>query len=124
MIRRPPRSTLFPYTTLFRSVCRHRGIVKSSEQPAGSAPGVAIMSHTGAKHVPHSPDGYHLLRRRQCTRLACPPASTALCPMRVLVVEDDPALRLGICRRLQAEGWQVDAVTDGEYALTATATQD
>src|SRR2546427_1744045 len=25
MIRRPPRSTLFPYTTLFRSVCRHRG---------------------------------------------------------------------------------------------------
>src|SRR2546427_4861582 len=24
MIRRPPRSTLFPYTTLFRSRCRHR----------------------------------------------------------------------------------------------------
>src|SRR5258708_10228974 len=23
MIRRPPRSTLFPYTTLFRSVCVH-----------------------------------------------------------------------------------------------------
>src|SRR3712207_8947806 len=23
MIRRPPRSTLFPYTTLFRSVCDH-----------------------------------------------------------------------------------------------------
>src|SRR2546426_6536978 len=26
MIRRPPRSTLFPYTTLFRSLCRRRGI--------------------------------------------------------------------------------------------------
>src|SRR5256885_3670077 len=25
MIRRPPRSTLFPYTTLFRSVQRHGG---------------------------------------------------------------------------------------------------
>src|SRR2546426_7442800 len=25
MIRRPPRSTLFPYTTLFRSQCRGRG---------------------------------------------------------------------------------------------------
>src|SRR5258708_14864270 len=25
MIRRPPRSTLFPYTTLFRSMSRHRG---------------------------------------------------------------------------------------------------
>src|SRR5260370_23439829 len=24
MIRRPPRSTLFPYTTLFRSTCRAR----------------------------------------------------------------------------------------------------
>src|SRR2546430_10311260 len=24
MIRRPPRSTLFPYTTLFRSSCRER----------------------------------------------------------------------------------------------------
>src|SRR5438876_2473764 len=24
MIRRPPRATLFPYTTLFRSICRHR----------------------------------------------------------------------------------------------------
>src|SRR5438874_7968122 len=27
MIRRPPRSTLFPYTTLFRSVLVFRGIV-------------------------------------------------------------------------------------------------
>src|SRR2546430_3283660 len=26
MIRRPPRSTLFPYTTLFRSVCREMAI--------------------------------------------------------------------------------------------------
>src|SRR3712207_7881867 len=35
MIRRPPRSTLFPYTTLFRSehlFCRHCG-VKSFYQP-------------------------------------------------------------------------------------------
>src|SRR2546426_12818993 len=27
MIRRPPRSTLFPYTTLFRSVLEHEEIV-------------------------------------------------------------------------------------------------
>src|SRR5258708_29931243 len=26
MIRRPPRSTLFPYTTLFRSVCSRRAL--------------------------------------------------------------------------------------------------
>jgi two-component system OmpR family response regulator len=42
--------------------------------------------------------------------------------MRILVVEDDPALRLGLKRTLLAEGWQVDAVEDGELALSATAT--
>src|SRR5207245_10371928 len=30
MIRRPPRSTLFPYTTLFRSSCRHSSCCHSS----------------------------------------------------------------------------------------------
>src|SRR2546421_7747098 len=30
MIRRPPRSTLFPYTTLFRSAGRNRGRVSAS----------------------------------------------------------------------------------------------
>src|SRR2546427_5011491 len=29
MIRRPPRSTLFPYTTLFRSACHAHGKVPS-----------------------------------------------------------------------------------------------
>src|SRR3712207_9336608 len=33
MIRRPPRSTLFPYTTLFRSVAGHRG--GQALEPAG-----------------------------------------------------------------------------------------
>src|SRR2546429_6473707 len=40
MIRRPPRSTLFPYTTLFRSLppspCSH-----SRAPPCGHKPGVA-----------------------------------------------------------------------------------
>src|ERR1051325_11920343 len=31
MIRRPPRSTLFPYTTLFRSGCAH-GVSKSAQR--------------------------------------------------------------------------------------------
>src|SRR2546430_12271766 len=30
MIRRPPRSTLFPYTTLFRSLCPFAGPMKSN----------------------------------------------------------------------------------------------
>src|SRR2546427_10817204 len=31
MIRRPPRSTLFPYTTLFRSQAAHRGALLGRE---------------------------------------------------------------------------------------------
>src|SRR2546430_7559295 len=33
MIRRPPRSTLFPYTTLFRSTCRPRSSWYASRSP-------------------------------------------------------------------------------------------
>src|SRR5947209_12572180 len=32
MIRRPPRSTLFPYTTLFRSLSGGRGSVRRQDQ--------------------------------------------------------------------------------------------
>src|SRR5260221_6145422 len=42
MIRRPPRSTLFPYTTLFRSDLRARGGQLRSPVPGGRAgPGTA-----------------------------------------------------------------------------------
>src|SRR3712207_1163041 len=36
MIRRPPRSTLFPYTTLFRSENNAAGILEISGLPEGS----------------------------------------------------------------------------------------
>src|SRR2546423_11670141 len=36
MIRRPPRSTLFPYTTLFRSVCLLRGLFTGNGRGAGT----------------------------------------------------------------------------------------
>src|SRR2546426_4869040 len=43
MIRRPPRSTLFPYTTLFRSSI----IVAYVEEPGGrSADGAAMLDRT------------------------------------------------------------------------------
>src|SRR2546430_11154680 len=40
MIRRPPRSTLFPYTTLFRSRCAHperSGAAAPRRSPRGAA---------------------------------------------------------------------------------------
>src|SRR2546430_14885584 len=49
MIRRPPRSTLFPYTTLFRSLAaRHRGNDVIAERHAGGAPGTYTVT---APHV-------------------------------------------------------------------------
>src|SRR3712207_7010007 len=37
MIRRPPRSTLFPYTTLFRSAKGHRPQAQLTDSQAGPA---------------------------------------------------------------------------------------
>src|SRR3712207_8636435 len=37
MIRRPPRSTLFPYTTLFRSRVPQRGHESARSQPSSDA---------------------------------------------------------------------------------------
>src|SRR5256885_5730822 len=46
MIRRPPRSTLFPYTTLFRSD-RHRSGYTNSR--SGSPPASGTVFHTFGK---------------------------------------------------------------------------
>src|SRR3712207_6914298 len=42
MIRRPPRSTLFPYTTLFRSPCK--AVLTGSAAPQCSAPQVSPLA--------------------------------------------------------------------------------
>src|SRR5437870_7493740 len=42
MIPRPPRSTLFPYTTLFRSMHRHRS--SAEKAPAASEPRSNLMA--------------------------------------------------------------------------------
>src|SRR3712207_8259430 len=68
MIRRPPRSTLFPYTTLFRS------IPASTEVATNRAPGDdAVVFQTDDEHVtnPLRPEAYALSRGgdRKSTRL-------------------------------------------------------
>src|SRR5258708_39427734 len=65
MIRRPPRSTLFPYTTLFRSLHRADGAVKLSLRRA--APIASGLVHaTGRCHFPANTEfatGRHALIR-------------------------------------------------------------
>src|ERR1035441_7711312 len=82
MIRRPPRSTLFPYTTLFRSACsRSRtGITATSGRPtsrwSGPTAGIAIRA------IPASSSGTRA-GSRCCgcpvtiTLRACGPGSTS-----------------------------------------------
>src|SRR2546422_6626074 len=66
MIRRPPRSTLFPYTTLFRSLCR----VGEAQRPPAQSPGlrggdaVAEENRRSARRRDRRPDG-----DRKSTRL-------------------------------------------------------
>src|SRR2546430_11555010 len=47
MIRRPPRSTLFPYTTLFRSVWRMRAIFAAPDESTKSCTG----GHPGRRPI-------------------------------------------------------------------------
>src|SRR2546427_7774327 len=65
MIRRPPRSTLFPYTTLFRSEIKEKLIKKENYQEGvgGSLVGVRILNPP-EKFAP--PKG---IRDRKSTRL-------------------------------------------------------
>src|SRR3712207_8725996 len=54
MIRRPPRSTLFPYTTLFRSVV----VADLLAQLLDPAPHVHALGHAGIiRAVPRRPKG-------------------------------------------------------------------
>src|SRR5687767_15246365 len=45
MIQRPPRSTLFPYTTLFRSACRYR---RRASRPSSRRPLELRLARRGA----------------------------------------------------------------------------
>src|SRR2546430_6066156 len=53
MIRRPPRSTLFPYTTLFRSGGRGAGRIQHAELVGGSGGGRRLHTapHRGARRA-------------------------------------------------------------------------
>src|SRR5438034_1793066 len=71
MTRRPPRSTLFPYTTLFRSHHPPHGILR-----AGTRSGVTgvqldrhVPLHIGHHRVVHGGREAAVLRDRKSTRL-------------------------------------------------------
>src|SRR2546430_4879496 len=68
MIRRPPRSTLFPYTTLFRS-----GRVHLAKRVAAGLDDVDRAERLVHPHAEHAADGQllvdHVVEDRKSTRL-------------------------------------------------------
>src|SRR3712207_8932238 len=52
MIRRPPRSTLFPYTTLFRSVRHSASLADLLEQPGRGRPTEDAVEQRGGEAPP------------------------------------------------------------------------
>src|SRR2546430_12480136 len=66
MIRRPPRSTLFPYTTLFRSsfTCLDRDAPLLRVHAPVSVPARRCRSHRG---VPESKERLHVRRSEEHT---------------------------------------------------------
>src|SRR3712207_8724306 len=72
MIRRPPRSTLFPYTTLFRSLVRQHGAVERAGQvraapqdPETHVPGRPGAQPRGVQLAPRSEEHTSELQSRQ-----------------------------------------------------------
>src|SRR3712207_8349497 len=82
MIRRPPRSTLFPYTTLFRSVLReddllaqvvgearvvalHGVVARELVDPAGAQVVRRVLAHLLEREAPRSEEHTSELQSRQ-----------------------------------------------------------
>src|SRR2546426_10146896 len=77
MIRRPPRSTLFPYTTLFRSLAGGRPVgPRTSENPSLAHGDLArrfARFGLGAERRPH-PLGQAIHRRARLAAISSPAA--------------------------------------------------
>src|SRR2546422_11203845 len=107
MIRRPPRSTLFPYTTLFRTVY---GIVKQS---GGN---IWLYSEPGRGTT----FKISLPRVDQPLELPAPTPASRETPRgteTVLLVEDDEAVRTLARKMLASHGYTVLAAPSGADAL-------
>src|SRR5687768_17627589 len=81
MIRRPPRSTLFPYTTLFRSIRR----LDVHEQ------GLAVVAEGGARELVVGPSGHPI--ERDAPELAAAAQATDEVVLHVVLAQDDRPAR-------------------------------
>src|SRR2546430_17225560 len=108
MIRRPPRSTLFPYTTLFRSVQPRLGHAAPIQPACGSRSATTCTRRSTTS------------TRRSMTAPGLKPGSRS-----VLLAEHEPEVAEMSARYLRRDGLRVRLVTTPEQALAElTAGQD
>src|SRR2546429_1390003 len=94
MIRRPPRSTLFPYTTLFRSsgtspVCRGAGF-RRHRGPLGPGPTTRLRAHhRSEEHTSELQSRLHLV-----CRLLLEKKNNIALPLTPLTITTDATPRL------------------------------
>src|SRR2546423_8873136 len=89
MIRRPPRSTLFPYTTLFRSLPERPWLLAEERFPACGPPQQRSEEHTSElQSLAYLVCRLLLEKKKACrcgpSRPACAPsapATTSSCPL-------------------------------------------
>src|SRR3712207_960956 len=129
MIRRPPRSTLFPYTTLFRSEAGGHG-----PAPGGAARAARAPSRNGP-----APPRRQRRGRRGMARMTQPTAPET--PLRaetigsrsgdpdpviakILVVDDDRRNLFAVEEMLRAPGVELVLATSGEAALRHVLTDE
>src|SRR5260370_19789923 len=96
MIRRPPRSTLFPYTTLFRSELSHQELVARQPQYAGLAPEDVARSE---EHTSELQSHLNLV-----CRLLLEKKKMLVAPMLLLIGDACLPLRAGLSRDLSTSG--------------------
>src|SRR5688572_31230378 len=70
MIRRPPRSTLFPYTTLFRSLSA-RGRDGARAQPDRPPAGDPVLGHRRGARLPLGRSEEHTSELQSQSNLVC-----------------------------------------------------
>src|SRR2546427_4844860 len=149
MIRRPPISTLFPYTTLFRSLARHADGPQPYQPRSGGrdparvrrhghrdqarrpAQDLRAVLHDEAAGARHRAGSLHLLRhhrrasradrRRVAGRRGIKLQGVPPHGMKILVVEDDKTVGQYVKRGLTEAGFHADLVGDGAEGLRLSA---